>query len=128
MDKIILDGLSFYGYHGALEEENELGQKFIIDLELKCNLKEAGENDDLSQSVNYAQVYQVVSNICQNEEYKLLEALAENIAQEIVQEFTLVDSILVRVKKPEAPIKGILDYVAVEIERSREGLRSDKVE
>ncbi|AGB40473.1 dihydroneopterin aldolase [Halobacteroides halobius DSM 5150] len=119
MDKIILDGLSFYGYHGALEEENELGQKFIIDLELKCDLKEAGSTDQLKKSVNYAQVYQLVADICQNQQYKLLEALAENIAKNILQDFYLVEEILVKVKKPEAPIKGIFNYVAVEIERSR---------
>ncbi|GAB6138850.1 dihydroneopterin aldolase [Halanaerobaculum tunisiense] len=119
MDKIILDGLSFYGYHGALEEENKLGQKFIIDLELKCNLQEAGRTDQLDKSVNYAQVYQVVKQICQQEEYKLLEAVGENIASKILEKFSLVEEISVRVKKPEAPIKGILDYVAVDIERSR---------
>ncbi|GAB6100202.1 dihydroneopterin aldolase [Halanaerocella petrolearia] len=119
MDKIILDGLSFYGYHGALEEENKLGQKFIIDLELKCDLKQAGSSDNLKESVNYAQVYQLVADICQNQQYKLLEALAENIAQSILENYSLVEEVLVKVKKPEAPIKGIFNYVAVEIERSR---------
>ncbi len=117
MDKIILEDLAFYGYHGALVEENELGQKFFIDLELGCDLEPAGKSDQLAKSVNYAQVYELVKEICQEEQFKLLEALAEEIAGTILEEFARVEEVTVRVEKPEAPIEGIFDHVGVEITR-----------
>ncbi|QIB27407.1 dihydroneopterin aldolase [Caloranaerobacter azorensis] len=119
MDKIMLKGLNFYAYHGALKEENVIGQKFIIDLELFCDLKKAGETDDLSQSVNYAKVYEMVKGICENNTFKLIEALAENIAVKVLDEFKNVKEIVVRVKKPQAPVNGIFDYFGVEIRRVR---------
>jgi len=120
MDKIILNDLSFYGYHGALVEENRLGQKFFIDLELYLDLESAGKSDDLNQSVSYALVYEVVKGICEEERYQLIEALAEKIADRILKEFTKIEEIMVRVKKPEAPIPGIFDHVGVEIFRGRD--------
>ncbi|AZR73419.1 dihydroneopterin aldolase [Anoxybacter fermentans] len=120
MDKIILNNLAFYGYHGALTEENIIGQKFFIDLELYCDVKVAGETDDLSYSVNYAQVYEIVKKICEGDPYKLIEALAENIAKKILKEFPVVKEVMVRVKKPEAPVNGIFDYFGVEIRRGRD--------
>ncbi|TDX48800.1 dihydroneopterin aldolase [Orenia marismortui] len=119
MDKILLNNLSFYGYHGVLEEENNLGQKFFIDLELAADLEAAGGSDDLDRSVNYALVYEVVKEICEEEKYQLLEALAERIAAKVLKEFPKVEEVMLRVKKPEAPIPGIFDYVGVEIRRKR---------
>jgi dihydroneopterin aldolase len=118
MDKVILNNLSFYGYHGVLEEENKLGQKFFIDLELYADLQPAGESDDLEQAINYAEVYDLVEDICEQESYDLIEALAENIAQQILAKQDLVEEVLVRIKKPEAPVEGIFDYMGVEIRRA----------
>lgn len=119
MDKIILDNLGFYGYHGVLEEENRLGQKFFIDLELYLDTKEAGMKDDIEKSVSYADVYLVVKDIVENRKYKLIEAVAENISKEVFEKFPLIDEIMVRVKKPEAPVNGIYNHFGVEIRRCR---------
>ncbi|MGM0501713.1 MAG: dihydroneopterin aldolase [Bacillota bacterium] len=119
MDKILLNNLAFYGYHGVLDEEQELGQKFFIDVELSADLSLAGTTDDLKQAVNYAEVYQVIKEICEEEQYDLLEALAENMAQKILEQFELVQEVQIRVKKPEAPIEGIFDYAGVELKRTR---------
>lgn len=119
MDKIFLNNLSFYGYHGVLTEENKLGQKFFIDLELYLDLQSAGKNDDLDESVNYAVVYELVKEICEQERYQLIEALAERIADQILAEFSKIKAVLVKVKKPEAPIPGIFDNVGVEIFREK---------
>ena len=119
MDKIILSNLGFYGYHGVLDAEKIIGQKFFIDAELYLDTKEAGINDDLNKSVSYADVYEIIKNITENKKFDLIEALAENIAHEVLSKFNLVQSIMVRVKKPEAPVSGIYDYFAVEIRRDR---------
>ena len=87
MDKILMSNLGFYGYHGLLKEEAVLGQKFFIDIELYLDTKEAGETDDMYKSVSYADVYEVVKEIVENKRFNLLEALAENIASEVLEKF-----------------------------------------
>ncbi|SCG96509.1 MULTISPECIES: dihydroneopterin aldolase [unclassified Romboutsia] len=119
MDKILLNNLGFYGYHGVLKEESVLGQKFFIDMELLVDTKEAGLTDDMNKSVSYADVYNVVKEITENKRFNLIEALAENIAKETLERFGLINEVMVRVKKPEAPVNGIYDYFGVEIRRGR---------
>lgn len=119
MDKILLSNLGFYGYHGVLKEESVLGQKFFIDIELYVDTKDAGLSDDMNKSVSYADVYEVAKYISENKRYNLIEALAENIAKDVLEKFELVKEIMVRIKKPEAPVNGIYDYFGVEIRRSR---------
>jgi dihydroneopterin aldolase len=119
MDAIYLNGLEFYAYHGALEEENQLGQRFSADLVLYLSTKEAGETDDLSKTVNYAEVYEVVKSILDGPPVQLVETLCERIAAALLAQFALVKQVRVRVNKPNPPIPGILAGVAVEIVRGR---------
>ena len=119
MDKILLNNLGFYGYHGVLKEEGILGQKFFIDMELYLETNESGLTDDMNKSVSYADVYEVVKEITEKRRFNLIEALAENIAKEVLEKFNLINEVMVRVKKPEAPVNGIYDYFGVEIRRSR---------
>ena len=114
-----MHNLQFYGYHGVLEAEKTLGQKFIVDVELSCNLTVAGKTDNVSNTVSYADVYDDVKYFVEAERFNLIESLSESIASIILKKYQLVNKVLVRVKKPEAPVKGIYDYFAVEIERSR---------
>jgi dihydroneopterin aldolase len=116
-DRIVLNGMQFYGYHGVMPEEQELGQPFIVDVEMYCDLREAGEKDDLTKTVDYSQVFELVKGIVTGEPYLLIEALAERIAGSVLAEFP-VPEVLVRVKKPHAPLKGIFSDVSVEIRRS----------
>lgn len=120
MDKILMENMGFYGYHGVLEEEKTLGQKFFLDAVLYLSLKKAGETDDLSFSVNYREVYEIIKEIVAKQRFALLEGLAEKICKDIFCSFPMVQRILLRIKKPEAPVEGIFDYFGVEIERSRE--------
>ncbi|MDK2918768.1 MAG: 7,8-dihydroneopterin aldolase/epimerase/oxygenase [Candidatus Petromonas sp.] len=119
MDKIIMKNLAFYGYHGALKEENILGQKFFIDIEVLLDLKKAGKSDVVEDTVNYAKIYDIVKDTVENKNFKLIEALAEYIAQRILNNFQRISEIVIQVRKPEAPVKGIYDYFGVEIRRRR---------
>lgn len=119
MDKIIMENMGFYGYHGVLEQEKTIGQKFFVDAYLYLPLKKAGETDDLNFSVSYADVYLAIKNIVTEEKFNLLEALAEKICSEVLSSFQDVQKITVRIKKPEAPVAGIFDYFGVEMERER---------
>lgn len=118
MDRIILRGLEFYGYHGVLPAEKELGQRFQLDLELGLDLRPAGEKDDLGKTVNYAAVFELVQEVTTREKYDLIEALAEKIAGEILSRFP-VQTVKVLVRKPQAPIPGKFKFVGVEIFRER---------
>lgn len=116
-DKILMQNMAFFGYHGVLEQENDIGQKFFVDMELYLDTSEAGETDDMNKSVSYADVYQLVKEIVETRKYNLLETLAEVIAEETLEQFDLLEGLMVRIKKPEAPVPGIFDYFGVEITR-----------
>lgn len=116
-DKINLQGLAFYGHHGLFESETELGQLFKVDLVLYTDTKKAGESDKMSDSIHYGEVYETVKSIVQGHPFHLIEALAENLAQNLLDSFPGVQAVTVRVNKPQAPIPGVFDNVAVEIYR-----------
>lgn len=118
MDKIHIEGMIFYGTHGVLPEENRLGQRFLVDLELELDLREAALEDCLDLSVNYADVYQVVQTEVEQTEVKLIETLAENIAKRVLHRFS-VEQIRVKVSKLNPPIKGFHGTVSVEIVRRK---------
>jgi len=108
----------FYGYHGVRQAEKEVGQRFVVDLEVWKDLAPAGWSDDLAQTVNYAALYQLVAGIVTGPACNLIETVAERIAAAVLAQFP-VDAVRVRVRKPEAPIPGVLAGAAVEILRRR---------
>jgi 7,8-dihydroneopterin aldolase/epimerase/oxygenase len=119
MDKITLKNMKFYAYHGVLEEEQQNGQHFYIDVEMFCDVREAGVKDDLEKTVNYAAVYDIIKNTTINNKFRLIECLADRISREIMSSYVEIQEIIVRVRKPEAPINGELDWAEVEIKRNR---------
>ena len=118
-DCIVLDGMTFYAYHGVTQEERELGQRFVVDLRAETDLKVPSRSDALSDTVSYTDLYQTVKAVVEGERYNLLEALAEAVAQRVLSSFP-VSAVWVRVKKPSPPIKdAILKGVAIEVYRER---------
>jgi dihydroneopterin aldolase len=119
MDIIKLMNLKFYGYHGVLEEEKKIGQKFIINLELYADLNKACMTDDVNETISYAIVYDIVKNIVENKKFDLIEKLGYEIINEIFKCFDKAEKIMIEVKKPEAPVNGIFDYFSICLERNR---------
>lgn len=117
-DRIILTGMRFYGYHGVLPEETKLGQTFLVDAELYTDLQPAGQSDDLDRTVNYALAFDVVKQVVEGQPYKLIEAVAEKTAAELLRQFPLTE-VVIRVHKPRAPIAGAFENVTVEVRRRR---------
>lgn len=118
MDYIYLNDMAFYGYHGALPEENVLGQMFRITVTLATDLKQAGETDDLAATVNYAEVYELCKEVAEGTPFQLIESVAETIATRILATYSpQVKGCKVLVVKPTPPIRGHYDSVAVEITR-----------
>lgn len=118
MGIIRLKNMQFYGYHGVSASEKHLGGKFEVDVEMRTDLKRACESDNLEATVDYEAVYKTVDGCVKNDKFYLIEALAESIARETLTRFS-VSEITVRVRKPHAPINGMLDTVEVEIFRKR---------
>lgn len=121
MDKIFLNQMEFYGYHGVFPEETKLGQRFIVDVVLEVDLKEAGKTDDLSKTIHYGEVYELTKEIVEGHPFKLVETLAEKITEKILKNYALVNNCTVKVIKPNPPIAGHYHSVAVEIKRFQYG-------
>ncbi|MBR2214550.1 MAG: dihydroneopterin aldolase [Selenomonadaceae bacterium] len=125
MDEIKLNGLEFFGYHGCLPHEHEIGQLFLVDVSLDIDLKPAGQHDELADTVNYSEIYDLIREIMTGETRKLIEALAEDIAASILQAHPAVCAAHVSVHKPYAPLPGKFRDVSVSITRDRQDLADD---
>lgn len=117
-DKIILKGLRFYGRHGCLKAELELGQWFVVDLEMTMDLAKAAASDALDDTLSYAEVYERVKAVVEGPSFALIEALAQAVIKACFT-FSQIESVKVLLKKPQAPLGGPLDYAAVELTRNR---------
>ena len=119
-DRIILEGMRFYGFHGVNPEERVLGQEYLVDLTVEMDLGRAGRSDRLDDTISYARIYRAVREVMEGEPRNLLEAAAQSIADRVLAEFP-VDSVVVRVKKPHPPIRGsVIESATVEIFRRRQ--------
>jgi dihydroneopterin aldolase len=118
-DIIRIKNASFYAYHGVASDEQNLGGKFEVDVDLHGDLSAAIESDSLKQTVNYEAVYGTIRQIVTSKKFYLLEALANTIAKGLLQEFQALESVVVRIRKPHPPVKGVVDYVEVEVKLAR---------
>lgn len=119
MDKMVLKGMQFFGYHGVIPEENRLGQRFGVELELSLDLTEAAESDNLEATVNYAELHALVKSIVEGPPSKLIEALGGRIATAVLDTYTIISEVTVRVTKPHPPFDIHFDGVTVELTRGR---------
>ncbi|MCB2300214.1 2-amino-4-hydroxy-6-hydroxymethyldihydropteridine diphosphokinase [Clostridium tagluense] len=117
MDKIYIKDLEVYAHHGVFKEEKNLGQRFLISLELFLSLREAGTTDDLTKTVHYGELCQFVEEEFKKESYDLIEKATEKLAEFILLKYDLVQRVVVKIKKPWAPIGKPLRYVSVEVDR-----------
>jgi dihydroneopterin aldolase len=117
-DRLLLEGMEFFGYHGDIEAERALGGRYSVDVELRADLRAAGRSDSIDDSIDYVRCFQVVRDLVENRQYRLLEALAEAIAQALLREHPRAGSVRVRVAK-QPPVRGSFQRFAVEVERGR---------
>ncbi|MBS4029610.1 MAG: dihydroneopterin aldolase [Ignavibacteriales bacterium] len=119
LDIIRINNASFYAYHGVEQDEQNLGGKFEVDVELGCDISEAESNDSLKKTVDYEKVYALLHRVVTEKKYFLIESLANHIAANILETFLQVRSVVVKIRKPHPPVKGVVDFVEVEIKRMR---------
>jgi dihydroneopterin aldolase len=116
-DRLLLEGMEFFGHHGDVPAERELGSRLYIDVELRADLAPAGRSDSLQDTVDYVRCYEVVRGVVEGQQMHLLEAIAEQVAGTLLAE-TPALSVRVRVAK-QPPIAGSIGRVAVTVERTR---------
>ncbi|MDQ6420696.1 dihydroneopterin aldolase [Paenibacillus sp. LHD-117] len=121
MDLMKVIGMRFYGYHGVFPEENKLGQQFYVDLELSMDLDRAARTDDLDYTINYAELHAFTKEIVEGPPFKLIEALAGHIASRVLEAYTMINEVTVRVTKPHPPFEIHFDGVTIELRRKRDG-------
>ncbi len=121
MDCIRLTGIDVYAHHGALPAERELGQRFVIDVELWGDVGRAAASDSLRDALDYTAVHQRIVELTGRERFTLLETLAERLAHALLLEFPLA-AVTVTVHKPNPPIRNFLGSVSVTVDRNREDL------
>ncbi len=102
-DRIFLKGLLVHAHHGLLSHESEVGQRFVIDLDMEIDLGRAAASDHLADTVSYADVAEVTLSTFKARNFKLLEAAAGAVAEAILSAFPAIAAITVTVHKPHAP-------------------------
>ena len=120
-DNILLVGMAYHGRHGTLPAERDLGQPFVVDVELYLDLRPAGVSDDLAQTVDYGEVHERVKEIVEGPPVNLTETVAERIAATVLKEHRPVEAVRVKVAKPHVRLGDtVLEGSAVEILRRRD--------
>lgn len=117
MDKITIRNLEIFANHGVFPEENALGQKFVFTITMHLSTRRAGRSDDLTASIHYGEVSHFVQRFVQKHTWKLLETVAERLAEALLLEYPLMEGVDIEVQKPWAPIGLPLETVSVAISR-----------
>ncbi|AKK11875.1 dihydroneopterin aldolase [Corynebacterium uterequi] len=118
-DRIELRGIRAFGHHGVLDHETEHGQAFSIDVTAWLNAAPAAADDDLSKTVNYAELAQLAYDEVTGTPRRLIETVAARIADQTLERYPAVHAVEVTIHKPHAPIPLVFDDVAVVARRSR---------
>ena len=114
MGLITVEGMHFYAHHGFYREEQVIGGQFVVDVYMQTDFQDAAENDEITKTINYEQVYKVVKNEMAKSS-KLIEHITQNIIEAIGIEFEDLKHLKVRVSKLNPPLKGTVDRVYVEL-------------
>jgi dihydroneopterin aldolase len=120
-DAIFITGLLIHAHHGVMPHEEKVGQRFVIDLELATDLAPAAVSDKVVDTVSYASIVDAVTRAFTARSYRLVEAAAGAVADEVLSTFPRIASARVTVHKPHAPIAAIFNDVGVTILRKRRG-------
>jgi dihydroneopterin aldolase len=116
LDVLKIKNMVFYAYHGLRSEEKLKGQQFEVDVEARLDLHPSGASDCGDDTVDINLLYDIVEEVVLEGDFNLLEAIAEHIAEALLNKLKM-EEVLVRVRKPNSPIRGIASGIEVEIVR-----------
>ena len=115
MYQIRMKNCAFFARHGVFDEEEMLGQRFYVDAALTVDPGRALEDDSIDGTVDYGVAFQVIEKILTGERRFLIEALALEVAKALTQRFPQIARAEITVRKPNAPVPGVLDHVEVTV-------------
>lgn len=111
--------MEFHGYHGVNPEERNIGQRFIVTLRIHGNFRVPGESDNLEDTINYSEVYELVRKVVEGKAHNLIESVAETIAKHILSSFQTVAVTVQVTKQLTSTRKQGLQFATIEIYRER---------
>ena len=124
MDTVSLHGIDVYAHHGVHPAERELGQRFVVDVDLMADCTGAALGDDLTQALDYSVAYRIVCDTAAESSFQLLEALAGELCRALLAGLP-VDRVVVKLHKLHPPIPGFLGRATVTLERDRTWLATE---
>lgn len=107
-------GAQVYAHHGVGDAEQELGGRYSFDIEIEADISRAAASDNIHDTINYVNAYEIAHDVIVNTKCRLLEALVSRVAESLMEHFPEATSVLVRLRKLRAPINGVLDAVELE--------------
>ena len=116
MDKIVIKGMEFFAHIGYYQEEKTMGNHFKLDLEIQRSLGQAGQSDDLKDTIDYEKAYEIVKSVME-EKANLIESVGSKILDRLGTEFESIQGAVVRVMKTQPPMEGKLNQIYVEMFR-----------
>ncbi|EAT59051.1 dihydroneopterin aldolase [Chlorobium ferrooxidans] len=114
-----LVNMVFYAHHGVLREEHTVGAKYEVDAELFFDYTDAAKNDDITKTIDYGAVYRKIRAALTLRKFFLIEAVAYEIAHELLLDFPVIERLSIRVRKRNPPVDGICDYAEADYTTSR---------
>ncbi len=120
MGKIIIEEMEFYAFHGHYEEEQIVGNRFLVDLEMETDMKKASESDQLEDAVDYQMAYVLIKKEMRRKKSNLLENIAKRILDALFTEMVGIEKATIRVRKMHPPMGGPIRSVGVTLSRSHE--------
>ncbi len=114
-----LVNMVFYAHHGVLKEEHTVGAKYEVDAELSFDFTDAALNDDITKTINYGTVYKKIKEALTFKKCFLIEAVAYEIANDLLRDFPLLDKVAINVRKRNPPVDGICDYAEADYSTTR---------
>ncbi len=109
---ILLENIEFYSYHGVLEQETRVGNTFIINIKVGVDISEAAQSDDISDTINYAEMYEIIAQEMEKPS-KLIEHIAKRIIDSLKLRYPQIESIELKLSKRNPPIGGQAQYASV---------------
>ena len=112
MNKILVEGIKIYAYHGCLEEEGKIGANYVIDVTMETNFSEAAKTDNLKKTIDYVAVYDIVKAQMAIRS-KLIEQVGQRIVDELKKQFATLKKVEVKVTKLNPPMNGNVEKVSI---------------
>lgn len=119
MGKIIIEEMEFYAFHGHYQEEQIVGNRFLVDLELEADLTAPADSDNLNDAVNYQQAYQIIKNEMRRTKSNLLENIGKRILDALYAEMEGIEKATIRIRKLNPPMGGPIKSVGVKMSRNK---------